>query len=84
MKRELTYRGLTLRQMTWQDLWAQLEMNVQRLRARTGILAVFGAIAALTVHPAAGAFCLGVAALTGYWLMQNNRAIRAEIASRQA
>ncbi len=81
MKRVLTYRGLTLRQMSRTDLRMQLETNRDRLRVRLGVFAVLGAATLLT-QPVIGLFVLTIGALTTCWLLQNNAALRRELEER--
>ncbi len=83
MKRELTYRGLTLNHMTGTDLRMQLEVNRDRLRVRAWIMGALGA-ATLFVQPLAGAFVLAVGSLTSWWLLRNNQALRRELNERGA
>ena len=82
MNMKLSYNGKTLDQMTTEELKRQCRVNRTRLKIR---LIFWVAILVLTfftvpfVLPVVGA----IAAVTTFWLLQNNKAIQYELGKRR-
>lgn len=81
MNRKLSYNGKTLSQMTKQELEAQYETNKKRLVARSGFLGGVGVLACF-VMPVLAVGPLAAGAVTGNWLIENNKAIKEELEKR--
>ena len=82
MNRKLSYNGKTLDQMTTEELKRQCRVNKTRLKIR---LIFWIAILVLTffVLPFALPIIGAIAAVTTFWLLQNNKAIQYELSKRR-
>ena len=82
MNRKLSYNGKTLDQMTTEELKRQCKVNRTRLKIR---LIFWIAILVLTffVLPFALPIIGAIAAVTTFWLLQNNKAIQYELSKRR-
>lgn len=81
MNRKLSYNGKTLNQMTKQELEAQYEANQKRLVARSTFLGGVGVLACLAM-PILAVAPVAVGAVTGNWIVENNKAIKEELEKR--
>ena len=82
MNRKLSYNGKTLDQMTTEELKRQCRVNRTRLKIR---LIFWIAILVLTffVLPFALPIIGAIAAVTTFWLLQNNKEIQLELGRRR-
>ncbi len=82
MNRKLSYNGKTLEQMTTEELKHQCRVNRTRLKIRTIFFIVILVLSFFIVPftlPIIGA----IAAVTTFWLLQNNKAIQLELGRRR-
>ena len=81
MNRVIKYRGKTIKEMTLQELENQYKFNKTRLLYRT-LFFIIVALGIIVYEPIAMIIPISFAIITGYWLMQNNQAIKEEIEYR--
>ena len=81
MNRIIKYNGKTIKEMTLSELENQYKMNKIRLIYRT-IFFIIIALVVMFYEPISFILPIGLAIITGYWLVENNNAIRKEIESR--
>ena len=82
MNRILKYRGKTLDEMNVWELENQLKFNKIRMIYRSLFFAI-SALAIMITSPAVAIIPISFALITGYWLLQNNNAIKEEIKIRR-
>ena len=81
MNRIIKYNGKTIKEMTLSELENQYKMNKIRLIYRT-IFFIIIALAVMFYEPISFILPIGLAIITGYWLVKNNNAIKNEIEIR--
>ena len=81
MNRIIKYNGKTIKEMTLSELENQYKKNKIRLIYRT-IFFIIIALAVMFYEPISFILPIGLAIITGYWLVENNNAIKNEIEIR--
>jgi len=82
MNRKLSYNGKTLEQMTTEELKHQCRVNRARLKVRiTFFIAIL--ILSFFVCPFVLPIIGAIAAVTSFWILQNNKAIQIELNKRR-
>lgn len=82
MNRKVSYDGKTLEQMTKEELKHQCRVNRTRLKVRfTFFMAIL--VLSFFVCPFALPIIGAIAAVTTFWLLQNNKAIQIELNKRR-
>ena len=81
MNRNISYQGKTIYEMTINELRKQYKLNKIRFIYRT-IFFILIAISITLYEPIATIIPMSFAIITGYWLIENNNAIRKEIENR--
>lgn len=81
MNRIIKYSGKTIEEMTLSELENQCKMNKIRLIYRT-IFFIIVALAIMSYGPILFILVIGLAIITGYWLVENNNTIKKEIEIR--
>lgn len=82
MNRKLSYNGKTLEQMTTEELKNQCRVNRTRLKGRITFFIVI-LVLSFFIIPFALPIIGAVAAVTTFWLLQNNKAIQIELGKRR-
>lgn len=81
MSRIIKYNGKTIKEMKLSELENQYKMNKIRLFYRT-IFFIIIALVVMFYEPILSILPIGLAIITGYWLVENNNAIKNEIEIR--
>ena len=81
MKRNLTYKGKTIKEMTINELEKQYKMNKLRIIYRT-IFLVLIIISVISYKPFTSIIPASLLIITNYWLIENNKLIKREIENK--
>ncbi len=82
MNRKLSYNGKTLGQMTTEELKHQCRVNRSRLKIGT-IFFIAILVLSFFIVPFALPIIGAIAAVTTFWLLQNNKAIQIELGKKR-